>query len=861
MKTLKKIGIWTGAILGVLLLLLVIIASVFEKQIGKQVLKAINQQLETELKVDAFNLSLVRSFPNASAELNGVELKDALGTNLIEAETMAFRLGLFSLFKSKKKLKSIVLKNGTVKIVTSNIHGKNNYSIFKGSNAEDAESSDMGVSLDNAILENVVLKYFDYKTKQHVNVKVNNASASGDFSTNTFSFTSKADLLSNYIMEDKVKYFENKALRYDATIDVDMAKGRYEFKNFTIGIGENTFGAQGWVQNSGDITDMDIELKNKTGNLNTLLRLLPTKYQKHLTGLTTSGKFDCTATLKGKMSKNTMPAINVELNMEDGNISTGRSRAAIKDMSFSASYNNGKEQNNRTSVFQISDFKGYFNRELLEGGLRISNMDNPYINFEMDGAIPMSIIPAFTNLKAITHGSGEIEFRHIKIKGRYSDMSRVSRAGRIDASGEMEFDDAELTINKEKVLIDKGQLVLADNNLDIKNVKVEGPGTEMLISGSFENLLPVLFADSINSQKAELRFKSKLVASSIDIDRMMKLGDLSEAAKKERHITTEAAEKEEKIERRERITKFLDGTFDARIDAFNYNKIEGKNFVGKLEFKNNELAIDGKTEAMGGNFDLSGNMYFQKEPFLKAKLICDKVDVHEFMDQNENFGQDLLLAKNLKGNLDAKLAIYSYWDEAGNFQMDDLRVLGDINISEGELVEFKMLYEFSNVLKLKDLRRIKFTTLQNWLEIKKGKLYLPVMFIQSNAMNLAISGQQSFDMDMEYFVKVNAGQVIANKLKKHDASLKPLPAKNKGFFNLYYRIFGKTDDYKLKRSAKKVKQAFKMSEYRKKQVKQALYREFGPVINLEEPISWKDDIPEYEEEGDIEDVEYIEWDE
>ena len=187
--------------------------------------------------------------------------------------------------------------------------------------------------------------------------------------------------------------------------------------------------------------------------------------------------------------------------------------------------------------------------------------------------------------------------------------------------------------------------------------------------------------------------------------------------------------------------------------------------------------------------------------------------------------------------------------------MDEkLRVLASVNIQDGELVKFKMLEDFSSVIKAKDLKHIRFTNMQNWLEVRGGKLYLPTMFIQSNAVNLTVRGEHSFDHDIDYGIKVNAGQVLLSKLKKHDPLLKPQKAKKKGWFDLYYAITGTLDEYDIKTSKRQVQKDFEKSERRKQEIKRLLEKEFSSIKTVKTE-NWRDKapIPEYDEVEETDD--------
>ena len=114
------------------------------------------------------------------------------------------------------------------------------------------------------------------------------------------------------------------------------------------------------------------------------------------------------------------------------------------------------------------------------------------------------------------------------------------------------------------------------------------------------------------------------------------------------------------------------------------------------------------------------------------------------------------------------------------------------------------------------------------------------MFVQSNALNLTLSGEHTFTNEFEYYLKVNAGQVLTNKFKKYDPSLEPVKARKKGFFNLHYKIQGNLENYDFKTAKRQVKAEFDRSNYRKQEIQQALSRAFNKNEFTKEPTDWLD---------------------
>ncbi len=841
----KRLAIAALIFIVVLLLAAVITATLFEKQIGRRILSSLNDQLQTELTVESFDMTVLSTFPNVAANLRGIVLMDTRDGVLLEADRLAFNLGLLSFLSSEYKVKSVVVSDGALNIHVDR-RGNTNYEVFKKAEEAEPESDGDGiaVSLESARLKDIELIYVDEGERQEILSSIQEATFSGKFSSQAFRLYSKASLHSGFAEFDGIRYLANKQLKYDADIEVNLEEGNYRFQEVSLAIGSNEFEVSGSIEEQDEDTYYDLSLSSEDGNLEGVIQLLPQEYLAYLNDFSSSGNFVFTTTVQGKTGRRSNPEIRAELKLENGRLKSPRLTNDLKDVSFEASFSNGKNQNNKSSVFRVENFKGYFNRELIELQMQVENLDDPYFDFLLDGVVPVDgvykfLAEAMENSR-IRGGVGEIEIQQLKLRGRYKDMINTSRISRVEAGGQLTFDDAGLLIGNKKLTIDRGTLLLQGNQLSIQELKLEGPGSEMRFNGSAFNIIPVLFADSANTQRAELEFAAELQAEELDIDELMALSPYAE--KKEEASSQQEVDsiKSVQIETRERLSSYLKGTFDAHVDRFNYHKIDGEAFSGQLKFDNNELLIRGSTNAMEGVVQLNGRLFFEQQPRLEAKLICEQIDVETFFRQTNNFGQNVLTNENVKGRLNTKMVIDAFWDSQGNFLDERLHVLAGIGINEGLLQDFQLLESFSTFVKIKDLENIQFVNMKNFLEVRNSTLFIPVMFIQSNAINLTVSGEHHFNNQFRYNLKVNAGQVLMNRFKSYDPSLSPKPAKRQGFFNLHYVIYGNMEDYDFETAKRQVKADFERSQQRKRDIQIALENAFGSMELIDEPDLWQD---------------------
>jgi len=167
LNTMPKVLRRTLLILSLLIIFIlsaaIIVAGLFEERIGQTLTEEINKQLTSEFTISDFELSLLKGFPSASAGLKDVRILDTREKVLLEAEEMAFRFSLLSLFGSKIKINSILIRDGGLNIYIDR-RGHANYDITKPNEAptEETESADLAIVLKEARLVNMEVFYARY---------------------------------------------------------------------------------------------------------------------------------------------------------------------------------------------------------------------------------------------------------------------------------------------------------------------------------------------------------------------------------------------------------------------------------------------------------------------------------------------------------------------------------------------------------------------------------------------------------------------------------------------------------------------------------------------------------------------------
>jgi len=828
------------AILFVILAIVVLcvaVAAIFEKQIGEKLIAVLNESIETEIKVGAFDLSLLRNFPKVSAQLEEVDLLDLNSTSLLKAKTVSFNLGLLSLFGGNTKIPEVQISDGTV-FIQLDKKGVGNYNIFK--KEEGSEVKDFAIDIEKAIFENVTVIYTDLRGPHEVKIGIEDGNISGRITGKAFDLKVLGDLRSEYIDLDHHKYLVNTPATMDAEMHIDLKKRKYTFTKASLVIDENPLQLGGSIQTTKIATEFDLQVLSKKGDVATLISFLPKQYTKSISDFKSSGDFTMVGKIKGPLSDNQNPAIDLLFGLTDGQIKSRKFNQTIKKVNFKGKFTNGDNNNNKTSYLQIKDFKGSFRGEPLKFNLAIRNLDRPSLNMTLDGKIATADIVEIIDSPILTDGKGTIRVKSLGINGLIKDLTDPSRMTRTKTKGRAELKDISFNLNKEQVDISDGRFLLTGNKMSLSTIKINTVDSDISLSGNCYNLIPVMMADSTLKEDIRLRFNGNLISEQLDLDALTKLFAKTEVVGSgDQEIFDSGAKSQEQI-----LTGFLQGTFSAKVDKFHYNKIEGSNFKGQLEIEENELMIEGKANGMGGDWILDGTVFLEDKVNADARLSCEGIDIKEFFRQANNFGQNVLRTEHISGTLLANLKIESFWDEDGTFNLDDLHVLGDVAIADGGLDNFEMLYSFSKYIKADDLRHVRFTTMRNWLEVKNRKISIPNMFIQSNALNMELCGMHSFENKIDYNFKINAGQLLVNKFRKQDTQF--IREQRDGLINLHYRVWGSIKDYRVKSDPKYVKTKLRHTRARKIRIQNTLKKEFG---NLNIPDdNFRNNSPSFDEE-------------
>jgi hypothetical protein len=292
--------------------------------------------------------------------------------------------------------------------------------------------------------------------------------------------------------------------------------------------------------------------------------------------------------------------------------------------------------------------------------------------------------------------------------------------------------------------------------------------------------------------------------------------------------------------------QLIDQSLKVDLNKLVWNKATISHLTGNVASQNSKLDYQLSGELCEGKFTTTGVVSGMNErPAIHSTWKVSGIAIDQLLKSFSNFDQTFITYENLRGKTNLWVESVLPFDDKWNLLSKQVVLKSAIEIHEGRLSGMRAFEDFSKFVELEDLRDIRFNQIRNYMLIEKGKVFLPVMFIQSSALNLSISGEHGFNEEIIYYLKLNAGQIAGKKLKKNHKQQDFVRASKSGWINMYFALSGTTTDIKYQQYKKAVIAGFEQSSVVKDKLRDELVEKFGYEVYWMEPNEWED-IPEYQ---------------
>ena len=433
------------------------------------------------------------------------------------------------------------------------------------------------------------------------------------------------------------------------------------------------------------------------------------------------------------------PQIQVHLDLHDGSVVTPAGR--FTNVSFKGSFINefahGQKRADENSGIRLLAFSGRLqDLPLHSDTITIVNLKHPQLSCDLHSHFALQQLNELTGSQTMQF-SGGTGILNLFYKGP---LSENDTAGTV-VNGSLDIDSAALTYLPYKFSLTggAGRLLFKDQDLVIDRLSIHVGSSKVQVSGIARNLVALLDRNAEN-----VSMDWTLSTPHLQLEDLMPLAGRSAtpATSSGRNSGTLF---QASFSRIDRLLK--EGAIHVGIDAaeLHFRKFSGGHAKADLLFDNHAIRLNRLTIEQGsGSLELKAMLNRQTPGEtipLTLESHLDQVDLTRMFTAFNDFGQDALVAKNLRGKLTADVRMSCELTGKARIVSNSLKGTVDFTIRDGQLVDFAPMEKIQvSVLKDRDLSAIKFAELQNELDVDSTTLNIHRMEINSTAFTMYAQG-------------------------------------------------------------------------------------------------------------------------
>jgi hypothetical protein len=775
MQRFRKPLLILAGIAGGLLLLLLAASLLLASKAKTLAVQQINSFLSVPVQVDDIQFSVFQNFPSASVNFTGVSSKGSYTegslNNLATAEKIYLLFNLFDLFSDEMHLKQIIISDADFYLYTDK-KGNINYDILKKDNRKSSEAT--SIKLESVQLNDVHISYIDVISKRDYRILAQNTKLKGTFTGTIHDLALNGPVLIERMKIDGINYLDQKQTEADLTLNIDSKQEKLTITKSTLQVADMRFDVEGVIYTAGENDLINLSVKSKDAGIRELLSLIPGVYTEKLDKFKYDGKVEFRLDIKSKAEKKSTPLVTASFNVTDASLKASSGDFAYKNIYLKGEYTSRISDNHPVSRIRLQNFRAMLENQPLTGKLQVEDFNDPAIDLQLNSKLNLKTLSKFWMPDTLSAMNGMVSI-NAQIKGKSKDRNSWVSNGTLEASN--------VTIsikNREQDFTGiNGKLTLKGSSLFVSGFKAESGGSDFTMNGNFDNAYGYLL------RKSE-RLNGNLTINSANID----LGELLEDKSNTAKVKTYHFDPDPRIHL----------TIQFAIGMVQFKKFQAWQMKGKMDINGKIITAENIAfRGFEGNTILSGQINATAKDSMTISCETDvtRLDINTLFNQLGNFGQDVIVAKNVKGKLTATTRFAGIWSKDLHCNLDRIVAESDLLIENGELIDFKPILVLNKYIKGADLQNIKFNTLKNNITISNQTIRIPSMQIESSALDLTASGTHTFSNMVDYKLQLSLSQLMGKRVKNLNTAFGLIEDDGLGVVKVYLTMKGPMEDPKV----------------------------------------------------------------
>ncbi len=626
----KNIIKFLGILFLILLLLAIAIPYFYKDKIAAVIKEEIGKNIEADVDFSTVSLSLFKDFPNISAGINDLSVKNRAPFNdltLYEAKNTSLSLDLFSLFNSKNPyiIKSILIDNAIINIKTLN-NGKANYDITTPAETKEVatETTPFEIALEQYQIKNTTIVYLDQNSKTFASLNNLNHSGQGDFTSSLFDLKTKTNIDALTFSMDGVKFLNKTRIDNSLNITIDNNQGKYTIGENKLKINNLDLSNRGSIKMNPNDMEIDLSFEAPNNSLKDILSLIPSIYAESFEDLKTEGNSSFEGFAKGTYSTTQYPVFKLLASIDNGKINYSGVNKSMDAINTKIEIKSSKPDLSDLAI-DINPIKFNIENESFIGNINVQNvMTTPSIKAKTNGTIDLQMVNEIFPLESIKAMSGKIN-SNIELDASYADIENENYDN-ISFSGAAKGNNIAInTTDYPAITISNFDIKANPKQIDIPTIIMKMGSSDFNLNGDINQ--PLAFVVPGKSAKLNLDLKSNNI-------------DLNEIMGEESDVNSEEEIKENStIQEEDDLLKRISANYNLDIKNLTFDEYQLKNIksngqldANNIKIKKYQMNIDQSMVTASADLDNSYDYLFNDEVIsgdLNFKI--DKINVNHYL--------------------------------------------------------------------------------------------------------------------------------------------------------------------------------------------------------------------------------------
>ena len=760
--------IFFGLIASIVLVVFVLV-TFFTEDIERKVISMINEKLESPLLLEDVDFTIYDNFPTAAVRIKNLFIKESKGfqdDTLLYAKKAYVEISLKDIWDKKYTLEKIIIENGKINLKYDST--KNNFQIFKKTRDQKNQLDLKDISIINTDLS--------IHKENNLNLKWKIESSKINMGHNKFNINLIGT--SNRLHVDSTNYLNEKKINLKSTVQI--SKNYFKFSETKIKIDNTSCSINGEIKNGNYKTYIDL----KKQGIKDIFELLPLKNQKEFSFFNADGNISINGSVILDLDSSNVPSINFKYLISNGSFEIKSNKFKLSEIFTEGNINNGKENSFESTEITAVNLKAKIKNGYIDGSFSLNNLNKNYFSSNFKSSWDLNYLNRQfkkSNFKSIT-GKLIAKTNYNGIIPKHNTIKKMLLHSQHNSDIELKDVEFKYLNSPLKFTINNANCKVSDKVVNVYSSSFTISESDFKYEGKINDLLSYLFDEA----KSITTFGS-IQSNYSNLNELMTISDLSKNK-----------ESSEKI-----MPNWLDSKTNIKIKNISYDNFLASNVIGNLIYKDNLLSssnlnaecLDGY---LSGGFSL--NEYKEGHLKLNSDLNLKNINIRNSFTSFNNFGQDFIQEQHIKGVGSAELSIESYWKPNYILDKKKLSVSSSLSIEKGELIDFKPLENLSSYISLNELKHIKFSKLENNINVMNELIIIPTMEVKSSALSILLSGTHSFNQEIDYEITLLLSEILSKDFRKENTNITEFGEEKKdgkSYNTVYFKMNGTTENPKI----------------------------------------------------------------